>query len=113
MFNPVPYDCLYGKADIIIGIDVVGAPEGDTTKAPSSVESLYGASQLMMQSLIQAKLQVRTPDVFIRPPVSAFRVMDFLKARQILTETASVRDEFKNKLQAAFASLELEQKAGG
>lgn len=113
MFNPVPYDHLFGKADIIIGIDVVGAPEGSSDKAPTSVESMYGASQLMMQSLLQLKLQIKSPDIYVRPPVSRFRVMDFLKARQILTETASVRDELKRKIDAAFAAFETERRAGG
>lgn len=111
--NPVPYDHLVGKADIVIGIDVVGAPLGHPDTAPSAVDSLYGASQLMMQSLIQHQLMVRAPDIFIRPPVSEFRVMDFLKAKRIIEESASVRDDFKYKLDAAMAAWEAERRAGG
>ncbi|MEN0001723.1 MAG: patatin-like phospholipase family protein [Pseudomonadota bacterium] len=101
IFNPVPYDVLVGKADIVIGIDVVGAPMGDETKVPTTIESLYGSTQLMMQSMMQLKLAQSPPDVFVRPPVSSYRVMDFFKARAILTDTKSVKDDLKYKLEAA------------
>lgn len=113
IFNPVPYEHLFGRADIVMGIDVVGAPLGDDTELPSAIDSIYGASQLMMQSLLQSKMLIKAPDVFIMPPVSRFRVMDFLKAKQILEETQPVRDELKHKIEAAFEAHRLEQKAGG
>lgn len=113
IFNPVPYEHLMRKADIVMGIDVVGVPLGDDTELPSSMDSLYGASQLMMQSILQTKMLVSAPDIFIMPPVSSFRVMDFLKAKQILEVTHPVRDELKFKVEAAFEAHRLEQKAGG
>ncbi len=104
IFNPVPYDHLVGKADIVIGVDVVGAPLGDPNKPPTTIDSLFGTSQLMNQSMIQLKLMVEPPDVFVRPSVSQFRVLDFLKAQQILDATSAVRDEFRTKLEAALAA---------
>ena len=102
IFNPVPYEVLVGKADIVIGVDVIGAPTGDPSTPPTSIESLYGSSQLMMQSIMQLKLAQSPPDVFIRPPVSSYRVMDFFKAKMILDGTRSVKSDFKYKLEAAF-----------
>ncbi len=106
--NPVPYDCLVGRADIVIGVDVVGAPAGDETRAPTTVESLYGATQLMMQTIMALKLTIAPPDIFIRPPVSKFRVLDFMRAGQILDATATIRDEFKYKLDGAIAAWRAE-----
>lgn len=40
------------RADIVIGIDVVGAPEGDGTHIPNRMESIFGSGQLMMQTAI-------------------------------------------------------------
>lgn len=108
IFNPVPYDYLIGKAEIIIGIDVVGGPVGDPTKPPNTFDALFGTSQLMNQSMIQLQLMMEPPDVFIRPPVSGFRVLDFLKAKQIFEATASVRDEFKRKLEGALEAYRLD-----
>lgn len=98
IFNPVPYDHILGKADIVVGIDVVGTPRGDPRRIPKPIDSLYGTSQLMMRSILKLKLKLQPPDVFIQPPVSNFRVMDFLKAKQIIQVTEPVRDEVKRKL---------------
>lgn len=101
IFNPVPYDHIIDKADIVVGIDVVGSPRGDPRRIPKPIDSLYGTSQLMMRSILKLKLKLQPPDVFIQPPVSNFRVMDFLKAGQIIEGTKPIYDEFRRKLDQA------------
>jgi len=101
IFNPVPYNHIVDKADIVLGIDVVGTPRGDPRRIPKPIDSLYGTSQLMMRSILKLKLQLQPPDVFIQPPVSNFRVMDFLKAKQIIAMTEPVHDEVRRKLEQA------------
>lgn len=103
IFNPVPFDHLKGKADIVIGIDVVGGPTGETDKVPNRIDSLFGASQLMMQSLIGMKLKMDPPDIFLRPDVNRFKVLDFLKADDVLAASAHIRDELKHAIDAEFA----------
>jgi NTE family protein len=104
IFNPVPYDHILGKADIVMAIDVVGTPRGDPRRIPKPIDSLYGTSQLMMRSILKLKLSLQPPDVFIQPPVSNFRVMDFLKAKQIIELTSPVREEVKRKLDKVIES---------
>ncbi len=103
IFNPVPFDHLKGKADIIIGIDVVGGPEGSDLAMPNRVDSLFGASQLMMQSIITMKLKAGPPDIFIRPDVAGFHVLDFLKAAEVLENSKVVKDQVKHAIDAEFA----------
>lgn len=103
IFNPVPYEHLIGRADIVIGVDVVGGPEGDGDEIPTLVDSLFGASQLTMQSLLAAKMQANPPDVMLKPDVARFRVMDFLRAGEVLDATAGIKDELKRLLDAEFA----------
>ncbi|WP_117190836.1 patatin-like phospholipase family protein [Rhizobium terrae] len=100
VFNPVPYEQLMDLADVVIGVDVVGAPEGDGTHAPSRIDSLFGASQLTMQASISLKLKLNPPHIFLRPSVNRFRVLDFLKARDILEESEGVKDELKRAVDA-------------
>ena len=97
----MPFEHLEGKADFVIGIDVVGGPEGDPNKIPGTIDVLFGASQLMMQSIIAMKLKASRPAIFLRPPVNKFRVMDFLRAKTILDQTVSVREELKRAVDAA------------
>lgn len=99
IFNPVPYEHLMDSADIVIGIDVVGGPEGDGTTMPNRLDSLFGASQLMMQAAIALKLKLRPPHIFLRPPVHRFRVMDFLKADEVLAESVSIKDTLKRQIE--------------
>lgn len=101
VFDPIPYESLMDEADIVIGVDVVGGPEGDGTHIPNRLDSLFGASQLMMQANVALKLKIRPPHVFLRPPVNRFRVLDFLKVNEVLDATQSVREDLKVQLDRA------------
>jgi NTE family protein len=103
IFDPVPYETLIGKADIVIGVDVVGAPEGDGITIPNRIDSLFGASQLMMQSLIATKMRSNPPDILLRPEVNRFRVLDFMRAGEVLEAAAGVKDELKRLIDAEIA----------
>jgi NTE family protein len=100
VFNPVPYEQLLDLADVVIGVDVVGAPEGDGTHVPSRIDSLFGASQLTMQASIALKLKLNPPHIFLRPSVNRFRVLDFLRAKEILDESEHVKEELKRAIDA-------------
>ncbi|MEM5471993.1 patatin-like phospholipase family protein [Hoeflea sp. AS60] len=103
IFNPVPFDQLAGLADIIIGVDVVGLPAGVPGQPPATIDMMFGASQLMMQSIIEMKRRAYPPQILLRPEVHQFRVLDFLKAKEILAESEGVTEQLKRDLDAAFA----------
>lgn len=100
MYNPVPFDLLHGKADIVIAVDVVGAPQEVEGRKPTSIDLMFGATQLLMQSVITHKMEHYPPDILLRPPVSKYRVLDFLKIDMLMAETASVKDELKRSVEA-------------
>lgn len=106
IYNPVPFDLLIGKADIVMAVDVVGAPEQANGKRPNSIDLMFGATQLMMQSITASKLLQMQPDILLRPPVSRFRVLDFLKIDAVLAETASIKDELKREVERAVAACQ-------
>lgn len=106
IYNPVPFDLIESEADIIIAVDVVGAPVAGLRRKLTSIELMFGATQLMMQSIIAMKLQKKRPHVFIRPPVSRFRVLDFMKVEAVLHETVSIRDELKRAIAQAVSEHE-------
>jgi NTE family protein len=110
IYNPVPFDLIDHKADITIAIDVVGAPTDTERKRPTTVDLMYGATQLMMQSIIASKLAQCRPDILIRPPVSRFRVLDFMKVDAVLAETASVKDEVKRAIETAIEARLVDEK---
>ncbi len=101
IYNPVPFDLLEGRADIVIAIDVVGAPTKLRRQRPTSMDLMFGATQLMMQSITAMKLKTRRPEILLRPPVSRFRALDFLKIDAVMAETASIKEETKRAVELA------------
>lgn len=99
IYNPVPFDLIENDADIIIGVDVVGAPEEADRRHPTSVDLMFGATQLMMQSIIANKLKQCSPDILVRPAVSKYRVLDFLKIEALMNDTADIKDQLKREVE--------------
>lgn len=106
IYNPVPFDLLADTADMLIAIDVVGAPSEGERRRLNSIDLMFGASQLMMQSIIANKLRQCRPDILLRPPVSGIRVLDFLKIDAVMAETASIKDQLKQAVESAVAIRE-------
>lgn len=96
--NPLPFDVFADTADFVIASDVTGGPLNSGTTLPTPREAMFGSSQLMMHAIIRAKLRCVSPDVLIEPPVSSYKVLDFLRARTIIEETASVREDAKRRI---------------
>jgi NTE family protein len=109
IYNPVPFDLLQGEADIVIAIDVVGGPN-EVGRTPNSIDLMFGASQLMMQSIIANKLVQCQPDILLRPPVSAYRALDFLKIDAVMSDTVSIKDELKRAVEKALRARRLVKK---
>ena len=98
IFDPVPFTLLSGAADLVLAVDVIGAPVESPDRRPNSLDLMFGATQLMMQAIIAGRMQHCAPDILVRPSVARFRVLDFLKADQVLAESAGVKDEVKRRL---------------
>ncbi|NBN64457.1 patatin-like phospholipase family protein [Microvirga tunisiensis] len=100
--NPLPFDRLPDTCDIIVAADVVGVPVPRPGKhLPTTLDALFGASQILMRSITQEKLKQREPDVIVRPDVGNIRVLDFMKTRGVLDAAAPLREEVKRRLTAA------------
>jgi len=112
--NPLPFDRLPDDVDLVIAVDVVGAPERAAGRShPNARESIFGASQILMQTVITEKLKARRPDILVRPPVDAFGVLDFLKAAAVIRSTAAVREDVRRQLGAALEGRLVEDLNGG
>ena len=54
----------------------------------------------MMQSITAMKLKTRRPTILLRPPISGFRVLDFMKIDALMRETTGIKDELKRAVEA-------------
>lgn len=102
--NPLPYDKLAGRADVVVAVDVFGAPMAERTDMPSIWESLYITVLVMGSAILAAKLRRAAPDLVIRPNVGLFRGMDFSQASSIIRSAETATAELKHKLGALLAA---------
>ena len=59
--NPLPFDLLR-HADFVIAVDVSGGTGAARTEMPRPIETLLGAQQIALRSIINAKLRFKAPD---------------------------------------------------
>jgi NTE family protein len=98
--NPLPYDVLTGRADIVVAVDVFGVPAAERADMPSTWECVYTTVLVMGGAIVAAKLSHAEPDLLIRPNVTIFRTLDFYQASAILRAADAVKAEVKEKLSA-------------
>ena len=104
--NPVPFDLLKGRADIIAAIDVCAGPQQSRGQVPSLIDAIIGSNQITMRSVMREKLKSAAPDILIRPDIDQFRVLDFYKIDEIFAASVAAKDEFKRSCAAAIAARE-------
>jgi NTE family protein len=97
--NPVPFDLL-DDTDVTIAVDALAPPSGDPERMPGGIECLFGATALVMATIVAAKLGAgRQPDIFVRPPPPAgINVFDFTRAARIIEASEPVKDTVKKQL---------------
>lgn len=98
--NPLPFDLLRTKADMVIAVDITGGHAGETGGVPMPFDAMFGTLQIMASSIVGEKLKAGAPDILIRPNVDAFRVLDFFRATAILKASEPVKDEVKRRMEA-------------
>ncbi len=91
--NPLPFDLLAPHTDFAIAVDVSGGASEFKDNFPRPIETLLGAQQVALRSIINAKLRTSAPDLLIRPAVGQFRVLDFRQMDEILAASAEAKDQ--------------------
>lgn len=90
--NPLPFDLLRGKADVVIAVDAAsGAGSAATMSDPW--EALAATMAVIGHGIVARKLAAGAPDVLLRPNVGVFRLFDFFRASAILRAAAPVKKE--------------------
>jgi len=98
--NPVPFDLLLDDCDLTIAVDIMGHRPGDHHAAPDLLECIFGSSQIMQRSIIQHKLELRRPDIYLAPEIHSVRVLEFNKAEQIYAESETACEQLRTALKA-------------
>ncbi len=97
--NPLPFDLLLSEADIVVAIDVSGAPVPDPKRvAPTAVAALFSSAFLFERTIVREKLKARQPDILISAGTSRYQVLDFLKCDEILDAAQPAKERLKQQL---------------
>jgi NTE family protein len=96
--NPLPFDHLYGRADIILAVDISGPPAEDRSDLPNAWECLYASVLVMEHTIVSEKLRHGAPHILIQPKVGTYRALDFFRADSILRASEPVKNEIMTKL---------------
>jgi NTE family protein len=98
--NPLPFEELRGRADVVVAVDISGAPTDARRDIPSPWECVLATVLVMANAITAEKVKRGAPDLIVRPKVGAFRALDFLQASAILRAAEPVKAELKEKLAA-------------
>ena len=97
--NPLPFDLLIGEADIIVAIDVSGAPVPDPRRStPTVLEALFASAFLFEATIVKEKLKSAQPDILIRAGTSKYQALEFLKFDEILAASKPAKERLKQQL---------------
>jgi NTE family protein len=101
--NPLPFDALRGRADVVVAVDISGEPTDERRDIPNPWECLLNTVLVMGNAITAEKVKHGAPDLIVRPKVGTFRGTDFLQASAILRASEPVKAELKEKLAALLA----------
>ncbi|HET6390515.1 patatin-like phospholipase family protein [Hyphomicrobium sp.] len=97
--NPLPFDLLLPETDIVVAIDVSGAPVPHSKRvAPTAFAALFSSAFLFERTIVREKLKAKQPDIFINAGTSNFQVLDFLKYDDILAAAQPAKERLKQQL---------------
>ncbi len=108
--NPLPFNHLRDRADIVVAVDVIGGPSANRGRSiPSGPELVFRSIQIMQHIMARGMIAQRPPDILIRPPVERFRLLDFLKGYQILEAAQPAKEELKRSLDRVLSRADLQR----
>ena len=102
--DPLPFEQLRERADVILAVDVGGGPRDRKNEIPDPWECLFATLNVMGHVIIAEKLRHGAPDLLLTPNVGVFRLLDFLQASAILRAADPIKAELKERLGALIGS---------
>lgn len=98
LVNPVPYDVFPDGCGITVAVDVLGKRTPEGAARPSYFDTSFNTFQIMQAAIINAKLELGRPDIFLRPDIRDVRMLDFYRFEDIFREAGPERDRLRTEL---------------
>ncbi len=112
--NPCPFDLLMETCDIVVAIDVSGAPtEGAMPQNPTALTVAVQTAQIIQRSVTRERLRYQTPDIFFEFGIEQFGAFDFHRAKEILSAVESTKPRLKALLSRVISSETVDNELRG
>lgn len=83
--NPVPYDIIRDQCDFLIAIDVSGLQViPPRFRKPNMFENILSTVQILQNAIVENKMAIAKPDIYIRPPFQNIGILDFEKYEKVV-----------------------------
>lgn len=97
LVNPLPYNLLRQRCDVIIAVDVSGSLER-SMKKPDFFDATLSSFDIIQSSLIAEQVRRAPPHIYLKPDLRGIRILEFNKVDQIYAQSESIREELRQKL---------------
>ncbi len=87
-----------------VAVDVTASQSPGDGTVPGPLDTWIGAFQITLHSLVAEKLKRETPDLLIRPNVSAFGALDFYRIDEILNASEPTKELVKRGIEKLLAA---------
>jgi len=99
VFNNLPYNILRNDCRFVIAIDVSGSRSiPEKLKKPNWFDNIYSTINIMQQSILDRQMKITKPDIYVRPTLLDYGLLDFDKADRILESVVEDAEKFRQEL---------------
>jgi NTE family protein len=97
--NPVPYDILMDRCDIVVAVSAAGQKTNPSeVSLPPTYEAIFNVFQIMQNSINEEKMKRRPPDIYVKPDIRDVRTLEFHRGDYIFEHAKPSKELLKRKL---------------
>lgn len=105
LVNPLPFDLIEDRADIIVAVDVSGGPRDEGGGVgPLALGALFASTQIFQRSIVREKLKSVQPDIYVDSTVERFNVLEFHRFKEIMASAEPARLALKRQLERVLSA---------
>jgi len=97
--NPLPFDVLMDRHDIVIAVDVTGERQPGDEDADMT-DILFKTFEIMQQSIIRQMRTHHQPDLYLKPDTGDIQLLHFNRLSKILKMAGPAADELQEFLES-------------
>lgn len=97
--NPVPYDIIRNQCDLLIAIDVNGAPLlPKKVRLPNMFENILSTVQILQNAIVVNKMSIAKPDLYYKPSLQNVGLLEFEKYDKVIESAAEDVERFRGDM---------------